>query len=43
MSKKKVFYVLSGSILGVGVILAIFIITFGINLNPGVSLYYSNF
>jgi len=36
MSKKKVFYVLSGAILGVGVILAIFILTFGINLNSGV-------
>ena len=42
MSKKKVLYVLSGSILGVGVILAIFILTFGINLNPGVSLEEKN-
>jgi Tol biopolymer transport system component len=33
MSKKKVFYVLSGAILGIGVILAIFILTFGINLS----------
>ena len=42
MSKKNVFYVLSGSILGVGVILAIFILTFGINLNSGVSLEDKN-
>lgn len=33
MSKKKVFYVLSGVIFGIGVILTIFILTFGINLN----------
>lgn len=38
MSSKKVFYVLSGPIFGVGVILAIFILTFGINLNSGVYL-----
>ena len=38
MSKKKVFYVLSGAIFGVGVILTIFILTFGINLNSGVYL-----
>jgi|GEM_PF-2338207 len=38
MSKKKVFYVLSGAIFGVGVILAILILTFGINLNSGVYL-----
>jgi Tol biopolymer transport system component len=42
MSKKKVFYVLSGAILGIGVILAIFILTFGINLNSGVSLEDKN-
>jgi Tol biopolymer transport system component len=42
MSKKKVFYVLSGAILGVGVVLAIFILTFGINLNSGVSLEEKN-
>jgi len=38
MSKKKVIYVLSGAIFGVGVILAILILTFGINLNSGVYL-----
>jgi len=42
MSKKKVFYVLSGAILGVGVILAIFILTSEINLNSGVSLEDKN-
>jgi len=38
MSNKKVFHVLSGAIFSVGVILAILILTFGINLNSGIYL-----